>query len=95
MKKIIMFYGEECPHCHVMMPIVDKIEKESKGKIKFEKLEVWHNPDNLDYIRKFKIFLKGQCGGEILFPTFFDLKNKRGLCGERSYAQLIAWINEA
>lgn len=90
-----MFYGEECPHCHVMMPVIDKIEKDSKGKIKFEKLEVWHNQKNLEYIRKFKKLLKGVCGGEILFPTFFDLKNKRGLSGERSESELLKWINDA
>jgi len=23
-----MFYGKECPHCHKMMPLVEKLEKE-------------------------------------------------------------------
>jgi thiol-disulfide isomerase/thioredoxin len=41
MKEIIMFHGASCPHCHAMMPLVDRLEKEEK--IKVIKKEVWNN----------------------------------------------------
>lgn len=41
---IILFYGEECPHCKD----VEKFLEENKisEKIKFDSLEVWHNNAN-------------------------------------------------
>ena len=41
MSELIMFHGRECPHCHVMMPLVDRLEQEEG--IKLEKKEIWHN----------------------------------------------------
>ena len=41
---LIQFYGEECPHCAVMKPLVEKLERELG--IKIEKYEVWHNQAN-------------------------------------------------
>ena len=41
---LIQFYGEECPHCAVMKPLVEKLERELG--IKIEKYEVWHKQAN-------------------------------------------------
>jgi len=49
MKRIIMFYGAECPHCHAMMPLVERLEKEEKVKV--DRREVWHNERNADAMR--------------------------------------------
>jgi glutaredoxin-related protein len=38
MNKQIMFWARECPHCKKMMPLVDKLEKETG--IELEKLEI-------------------------------------------------------
>ena len=42
---IYFFYGEECPHCHTIMPFVeDMIRKYPEADIRI--LEVWHNQTN-------------------------------------------------
>ncbi len=87
-----MFYGKECPHCHVMMPLIDKLEKEQKGKIKFERLEVWHNKKNLAIVRKFKKQIQKTCGEQLSIPIFFDEEKKRSHCGEMSYKDLKKWV---
>jgi len=38
MAKLLMFHGQECPHCHRMMPQVEKLETETG--IRIEKREV-------------------------------------------------------
>lgn len=80
---LIMFYGQECPHCHQMMPLVEKLEKEMR--IKIEKLEVWHSKKNLTRLEKADT---SGCGG---VPFFYNEKTKKPLCGSCSYAELKAW----
>ena len=92
MKKVLVFYGEECPHCKVMMPVIDQVEKEQEGKIKFEKLEVWHNENNLATVRKFKPLIKTSCGEKLLVPIFFHEKSQKSLCGQVSYETLREWV---
>lgn len=77
-----MFYGTECVHCHEMMPDVEKLEKEKK--IKIEKLEVWHNSKNLEFMRK----CDKNCGG---VPFFYNEKTKKSICGATSYEELKKW----
>ena len=43
---LIEFYGEECPHCQAMLPLVERLEKEEGLKV--ERHEVWHNKENWD-----------------------------------------------
>ena len=92
MKKLIFFYGKECPHCHIMIPMADKLEKEEK--IKIEKLEVWHSAKNTEKMRKFKEIITDACNGEFGVPAFIDEKNKRALCGEASYAKFKKWAKK-
>jgi hypothetical protein len=87
---IIMFYGAECPHCHVMMPLVDRLIKESGSQI--EKLEVWHNATNADKLRKFETIIREAADGEFGVPAFLDETNKRALVGETSYEELKKWV---
>lgn len=75
------------------MPLVDKIEKESKGKVKFERLEVWHNTTNLNTLRKFKKKMKIACGDPLHIPIFYYEKDKTSLCGENSYETLKKWLD--
>ncbi len=42
---IYFFYGEECPHCHNIMPFVENMtQKYPEADIRI--LEVWHNQTN-------------------------------------------------
>ncbi len=89
MPKLIMFHGRECPHCKNMMPLVEKLEKETG--IKFEKREVWHNEKNADLMRSYKEIIKPVCGGQLRTPTFLNTENNEVVCGETEYEKLKEW----
>jgi hypothetical protein len=91
MVKIIMFHGKECPHCQAMHPIVDKLIKEG---MEIEKLEVWHDENNANEMRKFSQIISKACGGDLGVPTFLDKDKERATCGELSYQDLKEWINK-
>jgi thiol-disulfide isomerase/thioredoxin len=42
---VFFFYGEECPHCHEIMPFVDNLTAKYPD-VDFRKLETWHNQTN-------------------------------------------------
>lgn len=89
MKKKIMFWARECPHCRNMMPLVDRlIEKEG---VELEKLEIWHNEENADLMRSFKDVIAPKCGGQLRTPTFFDTETNDVICGEVEYEALKDW----
>lgn len=92
MKKIIMFYGQECPHCHVMMPLVTKLEEEEDVSV--TQLEVWHDEKNADKMRKHKKIISTACGGVFGVPAFLDEVGNRALCGEVDYEVLKKWALE-
>jgi thiol-disulfide isomerase/thioredoxin len=77
------FYGEECPPCQQMHPLVEKLEKELK--IKVNRLEVWHNEKNAILLEKYD---QGKCGG---VPFFINTKTKKFICGATSYDKLKEW----
>lgn len=81
---LLFFYGQECSHCHVMMPLVEKLEKEAN--VKFEKNEIWHNENNESI---FNGYAKNLCPG---VPFFFNTENGKFICGESSYEELKAII---
>ena len=81
--KLLFFTGTECPHCHEMEPLVEKLEKELN--IKVEKLEVWHNAKNAALLEKYDT--QG-CGG---VPFFYNEKTKKSICGAVDYATLKKW----
>ena len=43
--KIILFYGEECPHCHTEKDFLKDLKKEIPSLV-VEEYEVWHNSSN-------------------------------------------------
>jgi thiol-disulfide isomerase/thioredoxin len=42
---VYFFYGEECPHCHVVMPFIQNLSQKYPG-VNFQILETWHNETN-------------------------------------------------
>ncbi len=91
MKKIenhlIHFYGSECPHCDRVRPILDAFEKETG--ISVERLEVWHDKENEDFLVECD---KGEgddkCGG---VPFFVNTKTGKTICGETTVKELKDW----
>lgn len=79
-----MFYGEECPHCHTMMPAVDKLIQEG---FDIKKVETWHNEENATLQKKVDT---GLCGG---VPFFFNEENKQWICGATDEETLRKWAN--
>jgi len=92
MKKIIIFYGEECPHCHAMLPLADRLSKEEH--IEVEKLEIWHNKANADKMRAHEDLIRKASGGEFGVPALLDLEEKRALVGETTYEELKTWLKK-
>jgi thiol-disulfide isomerase/thioredoxin len=77
------FYGTECPHCHDMDPLVERLEKEENVTVK--KVEIWHNAENAKFFEECD---KGRCGG---VPFFYNKKNDTYICGAATYDKLKAW----
>jgi thiol-disulfide isomerase/thioredoxin len=89
MNKLIMFWAKECPHCKHMMPIVDRLEKETD--VKLERLEIWHNEKNADLMRSYGDIIKPKCGGQLRTPTFLNTETDDVICGEVEYEKLKEW----
>jgi thiol-disulfide isomerase/thioredoxin len=89
---IIMYHGAECPHCHRMMPIVAKVEKETG--FKFDKKEVWHDEKNADEMRKHKKLIAPACGGDLGTPAFYSTKTHKVICGEMEYEPFLEWVKK-
>jgi thiol-disulfide isomerase/thioredoxin len=89
MKKFLMFHGQECPHCARMMPLVERLEKETGVAV--ERLEVWHNEKNADLMRSYRAVIAPKCGGQLRTPTFFEPETGSVLCGEVEYEKLKEW----
>ncbi|HIG98924.1 TPA: hypothetical protein HA231_05905 [Candidatus Woesearchaeota archaeon] len=82
-KQLLMFTGTECAHCHEMTPLVDKLEMEIKARV--ERLEVWHNAENMAFLKKLD---DGRCGG---IPFFYNQKSGKWICGNVKYEKLREW----
>ena len=80
---LLEFYGETCPHCLTMAPLVERLKKEEK--ITIEQFEVWNNEENA---KKMEQYDTGLCGG---VPFFFNTETKKFLCGSTDYETLQAW----
>jgi len=91
MSKLIMFHGKECPHCQVMMPLVDKLIKEES--IEIDKKEVWHHDKNADLMRSYRNIIEPKCGGQLRTPTFMNTETNDIICGEVQYEKLKDWAS--
>ena len=78
------FYGEECPHCHTMMPHIDKLIKDGQ---EIKKLETWHDDKNA---KKLESKDTGLCGG---VPFLYNDESKQWICGETDEETLKKWAD--
>ena len=77
------FYGETCPHCISMKPLVEQVEKEFGVQI--EKLEVWNDKENAAELAKLD---NGKCGG---VPFFINTESGAFICGGTDAESLKKW----
>ena len=80
---LLEFYGETCPHCIRMHPLVERLEKETGVKV--EKYEIWNNEENA---QKMKEYGEAKCLG---VPFFFNTETQDFICGEADYERLKQW----
>ncbi len=88
--KFIEFYGEGCPHCANMVPVVAQVENETG--VKFDKLEVWYNSTNKNIFMNYSADIGRDCRGVLGTPTFLSLKTNKSVCGEISSDALKSFI---
>ncbi len=77
------YFGETCPHCVKMAPLVEKLKEEAG--IEIEQFEVWNSEENAKKQEKVD---KGLCGG---VPFFYNTETKDFLCGSVEYEVLLKW----
>lgn len=80
---LLEFYGETCPHCVEMKPMIAKVEKDLGVSI--EKIEVWNNEANATRLQDID---KGLCGG---VPFFYNTETKAFICGSSDEKTITAW----
>lgn len=80
---LIEFFGETCPHCKEMAPLVDRLKSEEGVEI--EQLEVWNNEENM---KKMESLDQGKCGG---VPFFINTETGKFICGSTDYDSLKNW----
>jgi thiol-disulfide isomerase/thioredoxin len=89
MANLLMFHGQECPHCKRMMPLVEKLEHETG--VRFDKREIWHDEKNQDLMRSYQPIIAPKCGGHLKVPTFLNPDASDAVCGEMDYEKLKDW----
>ena len=77
------FYGDGCPHCEKMAPIVEDLDDEEGVEVK--QLEVWENQENAERMQEFD---NGKCGG---VPFFYNTESDEWICGETDLEELKVW----
>ncbi|PIT92881.1 MAG: hypothetical protein COU08_00030 [Candidatus Harrisonbacteria bacterium CG10_big_fil_rev_8_21_14_0_10_42_17] len=80
---LLEFYGETCPHCIKMKPLVEQLNKEESVEV--QQFEVWNSEENAE---KMKEYDKGLCGG---VPFFINTETGKHICGSVSYDELKKW----
>jgi len=89
MNKLIMFHGQECPHCQKMHSLVDRLKKETG--IIIDRREVWHDEKNADLMRSKRDIISEKCGGQLRVPAFMNTETDDVMCGEFEYDKLKDW----
>lgn len=77
--KIVLFYGDGCPHCLKVEAFLD--EKNAPQKISYETKEVWSNADNRKMMMD-KVVLCKMEKNNIGVPFLWNGENSQCLMGE-------------
>lgn len=88
---IIEFYGETCPHCVAMRPVIDKLEK--KRGIIIRQLEVWNNTKNRAVMERYADIIGEACGGYAAVPSFVNTDTGQALCGAHEVKEIETLID--
>ena len=89
MADLLMFHGQECPFCRKMMPLVERLERETS--IRFDRREVWHDEANAELMRSYAEAITSKCGKQLRVPTFVNPETRDVLCGSVEYEKLRDW----
>ncbi len=77
---VYFFYGEECPHCHNVMPFIRNLSKKYPD-VDFQMLETWHNETN----QALSLSLHKQLGIQSAgVPEVIVVGNNTPLIGDRA-----------
>ena len=82
---IVDFWGDGCPPCQALLPILEEVSGEMSGKAKFVKMNIYENPE-----APTKYGVRG-------VPTLMVFKNGEvtgAHAGGMSKSQLTAWAEE-
>ena len=79
---LLHFFGNGCPHCEHMKPLMEKLSTEGFA---VEQLEVWNNEENA---KKLQEYDQGMCGG---VPFFINTDSGKTICGSTDYDSLKIW----
>ncbi len=93
LEHIIEFYGETCPHCIALKPIVKGLEKDLGVEIR--KLEVWNDDKNKKLMMEYEDIIGDACGGFAAVPALVNTKTKQALCGMHDAKDIQALIEGA
>lgn len=58
-----LFYGRECPHCEAEQEYLEELQKEYGDELIINKIEVWHNGENSNFLKEVKKALNSKSQG--------------------------------
>lgn len=79
LEHVIEFYGDGCPHCLSMEPVIKGLE--SKKGVEITKLEVWNDKKNKAVMDEYIGIIGEACGGFAAVPSYVNTQTKQALCG--------------
>lgn len=90
--EITVFYGETCPYCRAIMPVLARLEGE--GVAHFELVEVWNNTENNARMEALSHLYEEECGGNMVVPSLYDARGGRLVCNPGSYENIKMWLKK-
>lgn len=81
---LVDFYGEPCPPCQMVAPVLEELAKEYEGKVKFAKLNVDENPKTA---AKYGVM---SIPTVVLFAKRKEVGRIVGFTGKNAYIELIS-----
>ena len=85
---VYFFYGEECPHCHNVIPFIQNISKKYPD-VDFRILETWHNETNQALSLSLHKKLGIQSAG---VPEVIVVGNNTPLVGDRAIPEQLEGV---